>query len=90
MAWVIWLSKEAEKQFVKLPKDRQGSISKAIDGMKEDPFQGNVAPLKGKAWQGRFRKVSGRYRIIFIPYHNEHTIEISGILIRNEKTYRRK
>lgn len=90
MTWTIRLSKEAEKQFEKLPKDRQRSISEAIEGMQEDPFRGNVSQLKGKEWQGRFRKVVGRYRIIFIPYHNEHIVEISGILIRNEKTYRKK
>ena len=89
MMWVIRLSKEAEKQFKKLPSDHQRTISVAIDGMKEDPFRGNVIPLRGKEWKGRFRKVVRRYRIIFIPYHNDHIIEISGILIRNEKTYRR-
>lgn len=90
MTWTIRLSKEAEKQFEKLPKDRQRNISKAVDNMKEDPFRGNVIQLKGKEWQGRFRKTVGRYRIIFIPYHNECIVEISGILIRNEKTYHKK
>lgn len=90
MNWTIRLSKEAEKQFRKIPKDCQKSISEAIDGMQEDPFCGNVIKLKGKEWQGRFRKVVGGYRIIFIPYHSESIVEISGILIRNEKTYRRK
>ena len=48
MAWIIRLSKEAEKQFEKLPKDRERSISEAIEGMQEDPFRGNVIQLKGK------------------------------------------
>lgn len=90
MKWTIRLSKEAEKQFEKLPRDRKLNISEAIDGMKEDPFRGNVCQLKEKEWQGRFRKVIGRYRIIFIPYHNDRIIEISGILVRNEKTYCKK
>lgn len=85
MEWIIKLSKEAEKQFKKLPKDRQKSISEAIEGMREDPFRGNVCQLKGKEWEGRFRKVVGRYRIIFIPYHNERIIEISGILSGTKK-----
>lgn len=53
MTGTIRLSEEAEKQFEKLPRDRQRNISEAIDGMKEDPFCGNVKPLKGKEWQGR-------------------------------------
>jgi len=30
MAWIIRLSREAEKQFEKLPKNRKRSISEAI------------------------------------------------------------
>jgi hypothetical protein len=29
------------------------------------PFRGLVKPLKGREYKGRYRKVSGRYRIIF-------------------------
>ncbi|MBE7445477.1 MAG: hypothetical protein HS132_09610 [Planctomycetia bacterium] len=57
MAWIIRLSKEAEKQFERLPKDRQRSIFEVIEGMQEYPFRGNVIQLKEKEWQGRFRKV---------------------------------
>ena len=56
--------------------------------MQNDPFQGDVQPLKGKQWQGRYRKRVGRYRVIFIPYHRERIVEISAILRRDEKTYR--
>jgi len=48
MTWTIRLSKVAEKQFEKLPRDRQRNISEAIDGMKEYPFRGNVRQLKAK------------------------------------------
>ncbi len=56
--------------------------------MRQDPFQGNVQPLKGKRWHGRYRKGVGRYHLIFMPYHRERLIEISAILLRNEQTYR--
>ncbi len=88
MAWTIRLSRDAEKQLSELPRDRQEIVGKAIDRMKADPFQGNVEPLKGKKWKGRYRKVVGRYRLIFIPFHQQQTVEISQILIRTEKTYR--
>ena len=88
MAWTIRLSLEAEKQLSELPRDRQMIIGRAIDRMREDPFQGNVKPLKGRKWKGRYRKVVGRYRLIFIPFHQQQTVEISQILIRSEKTYR--
>ena len=86
--WTIRLSPEATKQLAALPRDHQVTLGTAIDRMRQDPFQGNVQPLKGKRWHGRYRKRVGRYRLIFIPYHSEHIVEISAILRRNEKTYR--
>ena len=53
-----------------------------------DPFRGDVIPLKGRRWQGRYRKRVGRYRIIFMLNHAERIVEISAILLRNEQTYR--
>jgi mRNA-degrading endonuclease RelE of RelBE toxin-antitoxin system len=56
--------------------------------MAEDPFRGDVVPLKGKEWKGYYRKRVGRYRIIFVPRQNERVIDIAAILARDEKTYR--
>ena len=88
MAWEIRLSPEADKQLSRLPRDHQETITKSIDSMRENPFQGDVEPLKGKKWKGRYRKVAGRYRVIFIPFRQQQIIEISQILLRSEKTYR--
>jgi mRNA-degrading endonuclease RelE of RelBE toxin-antitoxin system len=86
--WTIRLSPEAARQLSVLPRDHQITIGRAIERMRQDPFQGNVQLLKGKRWHGRYRKRVGRYRLIFIPYHREHIVEISAILLRNEQTYR--
>ena len=88
MLWTIHLSLEAQKQLSRLPRDRQELIAKSIDQMGTDPFFGNVKPLKGKEWRGRFRKVASRYRLIFTVNYSEHVVEISEILLRSEKTYR--
>jgi len=88
MDWMVRLSKEAAKQLEGLPSDRQELILKRLREMRENPFRGDVRALKGKKWQGRYRKVVGRYRLIFIPYYQERIVEISAILSRAEKTYR--
>ncbi len=88
MEWTVRLSPEAEKQLSRLPRDRQELIAKSIDGMRAEPFHGNAKALKGKQWEGRFRRAVGRYRLIFLPDHSNRVIEISQILIRSEKTYR--
>jgi len=88
MNWTVRLSKEAAKQLQELSPDPQELIRKRLREMREDPFRGNVKPLRGKKWKGRYRKVVGQYRLIFIPYHQERTVEISAIVVRTEKTYR--
>jgi mRNA-degrading endonuclease RelE of RelBE toxin-antitoxin system len=62
-------------------------IGRAIDRMEADPFQGDVEPLKGRKWSGRYRKRVGRYRLIFVPVFQERRVEISAILVRSETTY---
>ena len=88
MDWHAELSDEAERQLKRLPRDIQARIRRAIDELEANPFRGDVIPLKGSRWQGRYRKRIGRYRIIFMPNHAEYIVEISAILLRNEQTYR--
>jgi mRNA-degrading endonuclease RelE of RelBE toxin-antitoxin system len=56
--------------------------------MHDDPMRGDVLPLKGRQWQGRYRKRVGRYRIIFSLDHTDRIVEVSAILLRDEHTYR--
>jgi mRNA-degrading endonuclease RelE of RelBE toxin-antitoxin system len=88
MIWRVELSETAERQLTRFPKEAQGRIAHAIDGLEADPFQGDVIPLKGRQWHGWYRKRVGRYRIIFAPYHDTHLVEVSAILLRDEHTYR--
>lgn len=88
MNWAVELSATAEKALKRLPRDRQLRIEHAIDEMQEDPFAGDIKPLKGAGWEGRYRKRVGRYRIIFSVDHPKRSVAISAILIRSEQTYR--
>lgn len=88
MTWSVRLAKEAERQFKRLTGDRQELILAHLREMREDPFRGDVKPLRGKKWKGRYRKRVGRYRIIFIAFRPLQIVEISQILLRAEKTYR--
>ena len=88
MSWRAELSDTAERQFKRLPRDVQQRMGRAIDDLEADPFRGDVISLKGRRWQGRYRKRVGRYRIIFVLHHAEHIVEVSAILLRDEQTYR--
>ena len=88
MSWVSELSQRAERQLARFPRDVQARIAHAIDELEVDPFRGDVIPLTGREWRGRYRKRVGRYRIIFVPHHDTHVVEISAILLMDDQTYR--
>jgi len=88
MTWHVRVHGEAAKQLEAIPPDRRKRILDDIDELAQDPRRGLVKPLKGKEYKGRYRKVSGRYRIIFKPVHATRTVEVLLILLRNERTYR--
>jgi len=88
MNWIVSLADEAVRQLKAIPPDRRKRILDDIRELEIDPFRGLVKPLKGKGFKGLYRKVSGRYRIIFKPIHTSRTVEVLLVLIRNERTYR--
>jgi mRNA-degrading endonuclease RelE of RelBE toxin-antitoxin system len=88
MNWHVELSNHAERQLKRFPRDVQQRIARAIDELEADPFRGDVIPLKGRQWQGRYRKRVGRYRIFFMLHQAERRIDISAIELRNEGTYK--
>ncbi|MGH8646053.1 MAG: type II toxin-antitoxin system RelE family toxin [Gammaproteobacteria bacterium] len=71
-----------------MPRDYHTLIRNKLGEMAEDPFRGDVVPLKGKEWKGYYRKRVGRYRIIFVPHQRGRTVDVVAILVRDEKTYR--
>jgi hypothetical protein len=46
-------------------------------------------PIKGKRWQGRYRKRLRGYRLIFIGDRRERIAETSAIRLTDEQTDRR-
>jgi mRNA-degrading endonuclease RelE of RelBE toxin-antitoxin system len=66
MTWIVHIHDGAAKQLKAIPPDRrQRVVLDDIAAFEEDPFRGLVKPIKGKDHKGHYRKVSGRYRIIF-------------------------
>ena len=59
----VKVHKKALKELNSLPPDAKGRILAACKLMANDPFDGDVKPLKGVA--GVFRRRVGDYRIAF-------------------------
>jgi mRNA-degrading endonuclease RelE of RelBE toxin-antitoxin system len=88
MTWIVHIHDGAARQLKAIPPNRRQRILDDIAVFEADPFRGLVKPLKGKEHKGHYRKVSGRYRIIFKPSHSTNTVEVLAVLLRNEQTYR--
>ena len=88
MIWIVHIHDGAAKQLKSIPPDRRQRVLDDIVAFEEDPFRGLVKPLKGKNHKGHYRKISGRYRMIFKPVYSTNTVELLAVLLRNEKTYR--
>ena len=88
MNWTVHVHDEAARKLDAIPPDRRRRILDDLTALEADPFRGLVKPLKGKAHKGHYRKVSGRYRIIFKPIYTARSVEVLAILLRNEATYR--
>ena len=88
MIWTVHIHDSAARQLKAMPPDRRQRVLDDIAVFEADPFRGLVKSLKGKAHKGHYRKISGRYRIIFKPIHPTNTVDVLAVLLRNEKTYR--
>lgn len=72
----IFLSKEAEKFFLKLNHLDQKKIIKAIDKLQKDPLVGEK--LKG-GYQGLFKLRAWPYRVIYSFDQNSRTVLVVTI-----------
>ena len=88
MTWTVHIHDSAARQLKAMPPDRRQRVLDDIAVFEAHPFRGLVKPLKGKEHKGHYRKISGRYRMIFKPVYSTNTVELLAVLLRNEKTYR--
>jgi mRNA-degrading endonuclease RelE of RelBE toxin-antitoxin system len=84
------VSKQAEEQLSKFPRNVRDRLERAIDELeeKDDSQWSNIKALQGPQWKGRLRKRVGDYRIILRTIPDLAVVEISAILIKSKDTYR--
>jgi mRNA-degrading endonuclease RelE of RelBE toxin-antitoxin system len=88
MNWVVRISDDAQLFVQNLPDKTRRQVSRSISQLEEDPFRGDVKPLKGEEWKGYYRKRAGDHRIIFFIQQAQRLVDVSWVLRRSEQTYR--
>jgi mRNA interferase RelE/StbE len=85
MSWNLRVAKRAQKGLNRIPAKDQNRILAALREMAENPFSGDIAPLKGQltGWRRRV----GNYRIFFDVYPQISLIEVTEIVRRSSTTY---
>ncbi|HVY59360.1 MAG TPA: type II toxin-antitoxin system RelE/ParE family toxin [Xanthobacteraceae bacterium] len=86
MNWDFLLARAAERSLRSMPQQDQARVNAALNAMKQDPFDGDVAALKGE-YHGLFRRRVGAWRIIFELDPDRHRILVHDILHRSSTTY---
>ncbi|MBI3781930.1 MAG: type II toxin-antitoxin system RelE/ParE family toxin [Deltaproteobacteria bacterium] len=87
-AWNVSLAKSAQKQLDKLPTGDFKRVDAAIEGMRVDPFTGDVVHLKNA--EATFRRRVGDYRILFDVLRERRHVDVLAILRRTTTTYRKR
>ncbi len=83
--WNVEVRGKARKKLKKIPAKNAGMILEVIDGLKTDPFEGDIEKLAGEvnAWRRRV----GSYRIFFEIYPQTHSVYVYKIERRGSNTY---
>jgi mRNA interferase RelE/StbE len=85
MPWTLHVARSAEKELEAVPQRDRVHILKALRGMREDPFVGDVARLHGlsTAWRRRV----GNWRILYDLHLDRQLIVVAAIRRRTSTTY---
>ncbi len=84
--WRLRIPKRVGKALAKLPaKDRQRVVD-ALDGMRSDPFVGDIVRLKGE--RSTWRRRVGNYRIFYDADPLLLIVDVVAITRRTSTTYR--
>ena len=77
MSWDYRLAHRAVKNLERFPKRDRERIVAALDGMKLDPFAGDVRPIQGEV--NLYRRRVGSYRIYVRPLAARRLLDIPEI-----------
>jgi mRNA-degrading endonuclease RelE of RelBE toxin-antitoxin system len=70
------------------PRPEQERLRAALKAMEQDPFAGDVLPLKHE--RAAFRRRLGDWRLFFDADPTTHTIEVTDIERRTTTTYKKR
>lgn len=77
------LERRVIKTLKKLTEPVKSKLIKVLDGMKQDPFSGDIKALSG-TWKGFYRRRVGNHRIIYCVDAEVRIINVESISDRKD------
>ena len=82
MEWEVRLSKDALRYLSRLEEKRRRMLRRVLEEFQENPFIGDVKPIKGRP--GTYRRRVGSYRIIYSVDYEDHIIRVLKVGTRGD------
>ena len=86
MTWRVIVGRSAERALRSAPTQDKTRILKALTSMEIDPYDGDIAALRG-VYKGSFRRRVGSWRLLFDIDVATRTVSVTAIRRRASKTY---
>lgn len=85
MGWQVLLDGGAEKYLKRLPRRDEEKIREVVQGLKINPYTGDLRRMKGE--KDTWRRRIGSYRLFFVVGLSERVVYIFNIERRTSHTY---
>ena len=85
MKWELHVAGPARKALKRIPDDDRKRIIAAFEAMRQSPFSGDIARLKGQA--SAWRRRIGDWRVFFDVHPGKHLVVVTAVLRRTSTTY---
>jgi len=82
MIWEVRISKQATRYLSRMEKKRSHTLQQMLKDFEQNPFVGDIKPIKGRA--GTYRRRIGTYRIICSIDYEMHFVKILKIGTRGD------
>jgi len=87
MSWKIKVAKRALKEIKRIPKKDAKRLLFVLEGLTENPYQGDIEKIRGE--DNIWRRRVGNYRILYEVMPTQRYIEVFQIRRRTTTTYRK-
>lgn len=87
MRWEIKIARRALKEIKRIPKKDAERLLFVLEGLIENPYQGDIEKIRGE--DNIWRRRVGNYRILYQILPEQKYIEVFDVRRRTTTTYRK-